>query len=204
MDKLNISNIILAGGLSSRMGTNKAELKIGEHTVIERIIKEFEPPTNESIIVTNNPNCYNSFNWKCVSDIYFQKGPLGGIHAGLLSSTNEINFVISCDMPFPNAKLLTKMLEHIHYNDIVVPVINEKLHPLFGLYKKSILTELIDCLEQDNLRVRKLYEKLSTYYITEKELYTKSELEKGIYEIDFFNMNTMNDYSKAKSLYSEF
>jgi molybdopterin-guanine dinucleotide biosynthesis protein A len=204
MDKLNISNIILAGGLSSRMGTNKAELKIGEHTVIERIIKEFEQTTNESIIVTNNPSCYNSFDWKCVSDIYLQKGPLGGIHAGLLSSSNEINFVISCDMPFPNAKLLTKMLEHIHCNDIVVPVINEKLHPLFGLYKKSILTELINCLEKDNLRVRKLYEKLSTYYITEKELYTKSELEKGIYEIDFFNMNTMNDYSKAKSLYSEF
>ncbi|MDF2608310.1 MAG: molybdopterin-guanine dinucleotide biosynthesis protein [Bacillales bacterium] len=203
MEKINVTNIVLAGGLSSRMGTNKAELEIGEHTVIERIIKEFEPHTNETIIVTNDLNAYCKHNWKCVSDIYVQKGPLAGIHAGLLGSSNDINFVISCDMPFPNSKLITKMLRHIHCNDIVVPVINGKLHPLFGVYKKTILSELINCLEQDNLRVRKMYEKVSTYYITELELYTDSELEMGIFEIDFFNMNTLDDYSKAKSLYSE-
>jgi molybdopterin-guanine dinucleotide biosynthesis protein A len=203
MENNNITNIILAGGKSSRMGTNKANLKIGSKSIFEIIVSELSQYTDETVIVSNEPNSYLSDNWLVVSDFYKEKGPLGGIHAGLMKSTNELNFIVSCDLPFANGKLIEKMKPHAIKNDIVVPVINGKLHPLFGFYKKSVLTDLIRCLDNDELRVRRLYDKLKVYFIDERELYSDEELASNKSDIDFFNMNTIEDFQNAISIYEK-
>src|SRR3954469_4803909 len=103
--------IILSGGKSSRMGTNKALLKINEKTNIKRITDTLKVLFNDIILVTNDPEDYQFLGVKMVSDHYPGQGPLAGVHAGLLASPHETNFVVACDMPFVSvglAELLVK------------------------------------------------------------------------------------------------
>ena len=97
--------IILSGGKSSRMGTNKALLPFKEKTNIERIRDELRSLFDDIILVTNDPESYEFLKIKTVSDKYPGKGPLAGVHAGLMASNYEENIVVACDMPFVSADL---------------------------------------------------------------------------------------------------
>src|SRR3954453_3010010 len=116
--------IILSGGKSSRMGTNKALLKINEKTNIERIADTLKLSFNDIILVTNHPEDYQFLGLKMVSDYYPDKGPLAGVHAGLLSSTYDTNFIVACDMPFVSGELAEVLVQKCGDYDAVIPVIN--------------------------------------------------------------------------------
>src|SRR6266496_3170841 len=95
-----ITGIILAGGKSSRMGTNKAFLRLGNKYVIEILADLMKNIFSKMILITNEPALYKFLKIDIYEDIYKNKGPLGGIHSGLVNSQTEKNFVLSCDIPF--------------------------------------------------------------------------------------------------------
>ena len=82
----NYTAIILSGGKSSRMGTNKSHLKINGKSLIERTVELCRSIFDESIIITNDIEEYVSLKIKCYKDIYPNFGPLSGIHSGLVNS----------------------------------------------------------------------------------------------------------------------
>src|SRR3989338_5642445 len=99
--------IVLAGGKATRMGgRNKAFLKIGGKTIIENLLDKLNPIFGKILIIANVPAQFNQSlvtsyqNTKIISDIIPEKGPLGGIYTGLMTSRAKFNFVIACDMPF--------------------------------------------------------------------------------------------------------
>ena len=99
------TGIILAGGKSSRMGTNKALLTIDGKTVIERIVNQLEQIVDEIIVVTNPFHDYEFLQLPMVEDKWKGMGPLAGIEAGLNASTTERNLIVACDMPFISIEL---------------------------------------------------------------------------------------------------
>ena len=141
--------IILAGGKSSRMGTNKALLKINDMTNIERILTNISPVFPDPILVTNDPGVYHFLGLKTVSDYFPGKGPLAGIHAGLIASSAEVNVVIACDMPFVSAELAAALVKNSRDYDAVVPVIGGRQHPLFAVFKKKLATKIEDNIKKD-------------------------------------------------------
>ena len=184
--------IILSGGKSSRMGTNKALLKINEKTNIERIRDRLQPFFSDMILVANNQDDYRFLEINMTADRYPGMGPLAGVHAGLSATHQETNLIVACDMPFVSAELAQALVEKCSGYDAVVPVIHGKQHPLFAVFHKRILPIVEDCLKNGDLRMKHLFERLHVLYVTEKDLGGFDDLEKI-----FFNMNHPSEYDEA-------
>ncbi|MCM3664562.1 molybdenum cofactor guanylyltransferase [Mesobacillus subterraneus] len=187
--------IILSGGKSSRMGTNKALLKFHEKTNIERIKDELKHVFDDIILVTNDPETYQFLNIKTVTDQYPGSGPLAGIHAGLEASDYEENFVVACDMPFVSAELASSLVKALKHHDAVVPVSDGRQHPLFAAYQKRVAGDAKACIEEGTLRLKHMLENLNVRYLAEEDLrlYCERSLERV-----FFNMNRPEEYEDAK------
>jgi molybdopterin-guanine dinucleotide biosynthesis protein A len=189
--------IILAGGKSSRMGTNKALLKINKKSNIERIKDKLKLRFDDIILVTNEPEVYDFLGLKMAADRYPGMGPLAGVHAGLLTSNYDINFIVACDMPFVSVDLAKVLVNSCRDYDAVIPVINGKQQPLFSVFKKEAASVVAECIEAGQLRMKHLLEHLNVLYVTEKELqiYSTNDLEQV-----FFNMNHPHEYEDAIKL----
>ncbi|MGX6445459.1 molybdenum cofactor guanylyltransferase [Neobacillus sp. K501] len=187
--------IILSGGKSSRMGTNKALLKINEKTNIERIADKLKILFDDIILVTNEPEQYKFLGLKMVEDQYPGMGPLAGVHAGLEVSDFEVNFVVACDMPFISVELANALVNNCSHYDAVVPVINGKQHPLFSVFKKETANKIEHSIADGRLRMKHLLDDLNVLYLTETELRALCQLD---LERIFFNMNHPNEYEEAK------
>jgi molybdopterin-guanine dinucleotide biosynthesis protein A len=186
--------IILSGGKSSRMGTNKALLKINEKTNIERISDRLKPLFDDIILVTNDLEQYEFLGLKIVSDQFPGMGPLAGVHAGLKASEYETNFIVACDMPFVSGELAQALVDKSSDYDAVIPVINGKQQPLFAVFQKRAAIEVEQCIKQERLRMKHLLDRLNVLYVTEKDLEINSSLD---LERVFFNMNHPNEYEEA-------
>ncbi|WML41706.1 molybdenum cofactor guanylyltransferase [Neobacillus sp. OS1-2] len=187
--------IILAGGKSSRMGTNKALLKINEKTNIERIADALKLLFDDIILVTNDSEQYEFLGLRMVADHFPGMGPLAGVHAGLLASDYDVNFIVACDMPFVSTELAEALVHNCGHYDAVIPVINGKQHPLFAVFQKKTVEEVAASIEAGRLRMKHLLDQLNVLYVTETELQTYSHLD---IERVFFNMNHPNEYEEAK------
>lgn len=134
-----ITGIILAGGKSTRMGQNKSLLKIGQDTIIERVVNLLKPLFPELLLITNNPDEYSFLNLKMYQDIYAGIGPLAGIHSGLLYSVTEKNFIISCDIPLMTRDVIQFLIDYPTTKPIVIAKADNFIQQLCGVYNKSIL-----------------------------------------------------------------
>src|SRR3989338_6940699 len=163
--------IILAGGESSRMGTDKAFLKIGNQPLIKRQIGVLRKIFEKIIIVTNSLPKYRGYKGiKIISDIIPHHGPLGGIYSGLLASSSTYNFVVACDMPFINQGLIRYIIRNRDNYDIIIPKIDRKYHPLFGMYSKNCLPIIEKRIKQQRLKVSSIFLKVKTNFISKREI----------------------------------
>ena len=188
--------IILAGGKSSRMGTDKALIKVNNDNMLESAVRALAGGFSELVVSANNKS-YDSLEIRTVSDVFPGRGPLAGIHACLLASGNDVNFVVPCDMPFIDVKLALYMVELAAGFDVVVPKIGNYYEPLFAVYNKSCLPAIEAHLMAGQNKVTMLFSegKLRVRNVN------KEEIEKfGHSESLFFNVNTPVDLEKAKNL----
>ena len=200
-----ITGIILAGGKSTRMGQNKSLLKIGELTVIERVIQLMSSIFKDTILITNTPDEYKFLNIQMYKDIYEYKGPLAGIHSGLANSTTEENFIISCDIPLMTQEMIEYIVDYKSENLITICKADGFIQQLAGRYSKSVLTNTEEILLEGiaetsdiNQKKRKcsvlgLIDKVGAEIIDVKNL----EFYK---EGTFHNMNRPEDYEKINDV----
>lgn len=189
--------IILAGGKASRLGgIDKAFLKIGRQTLINRQLKLLKKIFKKIIIVTNSPQKYKNFKGvRVIKDTIPYQGPLGGIYSGLLVSKSKYNFVLACDMPFLNLALIRYMLHIKDGFDVVVPKLKKGYETLFAIYSKNCISPISKLLTTDNLKVRSFFPKVKIREITQKEL-----LRFGGLNTLFMNINTKQDLTQAERL----
>ncbi len=184
----NITGIILAGGKSSRMGSEKGLLWLEGKPFIQHIVEALQPVAKEIIIVSSNSE-YDTFGLKRIEDIIPECGPIAGLHAGLTNSKTEDNLVVSCDVPLITTSLLRKLLpyKNIDY-DVVQFEAEGKTIPLIALYKKRCVEKCFEFLSKGEKRLSKLVSKFNTKTIAvqEKELF----LVKNINTIEDLNTVT--------------
>ena len=194
------TGIILAGGKSSRMGTNKALLTIDGKTVIERIVNQLDQIVDEIIVVTNQFHDYEFLQLPMVEDKWKGMGPLAGIEAGLNASSTARNLVVACDMPFISIELGKYLLTQLDQYQAAVPEISGQLHPLFAAYRKDICEAVSKSLSENQLRIRQL---LHTIHVKIIENELLDSLGISTEEIYFFNMNHREEYHKAINIIKE-
>jgi molybdenum cofactor guanylyltransferase len=191
------TGIILAGGRSSRMGTNKALLKLSEKTVIEKISEELREVVSDILIVTNTFEDYQFLGLPMIEDQWKGMGPLAGIHAGLNSSNTEKNLITACDMPFISSELGNILLHLLDKYDVVVPKISGQIHPLFAAYRKDVHTEIEKSLQKQELRMSAFLKRMNTKIMSEEDL---SEHNFSYLDQHFFNMNHPDEFEIARKL----
>jgi molybdenum cofactor guanylyltransferase len=190
-----ISALILAGGGSGRFGgIIKPNFVVGGEKIISRIIYAIKDYFSEIIIATNNPEEFSDFeSYKLVRDIYLQSGPLGGIHAGMKSSSGEAVFVFAGDLPFLNGKIIADLINEYASMDheIIVPKVGSLIEPLHAIYKVSLILELEKFLsEGTNRSVRDFVAARDAYYCE----FPANEVSK----LAFTNINTQSDIDRIQ------
>ena len=192
------TGIILAGGKSSRLGSEKALAKLGEKSLIELTVDCLSTICQAIIVVTNqnliNPIKAIQLNVKLVLDFYPGKGALGGVYTGLASTDTYYSLIVGCDMPFLNRDLLNHLIYSAPGFDAVVPEINGMIEPLHAIYSKNCLITIKQLLDQGDLSVSKLVSLVKTRYVNQSEI-DKFDPE----HLSFFNINTQKDLRKARS-----
>ncbi len=188
MNMSNMTVIILAGGKASRFGRDKAFVKIEGIPIIKRQIKILSKAFKKIIIVTNSPDKYRLKGVKIIQDIIPDKGPLGGLYSGLRASDSIYNFVVACDMPFLNERLVKYMIKNIKNFDVFIPKIDNKLHPLCGIYSKNCIPVIEQRLMQDRLKVSGIFSELKAKFISKKKL---QSFDKALLCLE--NINTLQD-----------
>jgi len=149
----NVTGIILAGGKSRRMGSDKGLMIINGKPMIQYIIDELESLDIPVIIVSDNPQ-YEIFGIPVFEDSIKNKGPMAGIYTGLLHSNTEKNVVLSCDVPKISAKLIKQLVSSANNNEVSILKHGDTLHPLIGMYKRSLLKDVKTSLNKDQLKMK--------------------------------------------------
>ncbi len=185
--------IILSGGNNRRIGIDKAFLSISGRALIEREIAVLSRIFIHIIIVTNKPEKYKYLDTEFISDLIPGKGPLGGMYTGLSISRDKYNFVVSCDLPFLNAGLISYMKGLINKEDVIVPEQNQFREPLHAFYSKDCMTAIKKCIDQDDLRIQSFFPDVKVRYVD------STEIERFDPEgTAFFNVNTEENLISAK------
>jgi molybdopterin-guanine dinucleotide biosynthesis protein A len=195
---LSRSAFLLAGGKSSRMGTNKAFLEFSGQTLLHRALSTLKSVCDD-IAILGDPALFGHFG-PVISDLFPACGPLGGIHAALKHSSSDLNLVLAVDMPFVSPELLRFLLLVAAANDaiVTVPRTGRGFQPLCAVYRRNFF-QIADA----NLRARK-YKIDASFSSIPLRIVDDSELSAaGFSEKNFFNINTPNDRTVADDLRSE-
>jgi len=191
MDKQNITGIILAGGKSSRMGTDKGFLLLNHKPFVEYSIEALKPFTSEILIISDYSE-YDKFGLKRITDITKNAGPVAGICAGLEASKTEYNVILSCDIPLITPQIVEKLIENIDSVSQIIQIESEgKSMPLIAIYKKEITKTFNNFLKNDERRLR-----VAINSCVSKNV--KLEKEEAFTTM---NVNTQNELKAVKNAY---
>jgi len=207
-----ITSIIIAGGRSSRMGTNKALLPLNGMAVIERMIRELEQVSQRILIAGGQHHDYNHLGPEVVTDQYPDMGPLAGLYAGLSAATTEWSLVVACDLPFVHRGVFAEIRERvtrieeenasIEKEERVQAIIVKaggRIQPLLAAYRQGVLPGLQLALEGGRLRMSEWVTSLHVEYIDGADLADKLGDTEGMLQ---FNMNDIEDYERARAMLS--
>lgn len=151
-----ITGVILAGGRSSRFGSNKAFATYEGIPLIDRVVNVMSPLFQKLVIVTNNPAEYERLHLPLLRDLEPYKGPLGGIYTALRQTSNDTLFVVGCDMPLLSEEVIRKIIEQGKGADAAVPVWENNREYLMALYSRRLLPLFGRFLREGRLSLRGL------------------------------------------------
>jgi len=199
MGHSDITVIVLAGGHSSRLGTDKALLRLdGTRTLLETVVMRMKHLGPEVIVVSKV--AIEIVGARNVTDAIPDGGPLGGLCSGLQAARFSHCLVVACDMPFLNLRLLSYMAERPRNYDALVPRLGvgtraPGIHPLHAIYTKRCLPAIETVLASGSRVIRDFYPKVNTVYIDGNDI-------NGIDRecLSFFNINTPQDLAQAQTL----
>jgi len=196
---LNISCIVLAGGKGLRLGRSKILETIDNTSLLQRALSNLSFLDSDIIIVNATkqplPHFIGYPKQRIVADTYPEKGPLGGIYTGLMTSDSFYNLVVASDMPFLNQALLRHMIQLSNGFDLVVPRLGNMVEPLHAVYSKGCLAPIERMLKQGNLSVNQLFTLVRVRYVEAEEI-DRFDPE----HLSFFNINTEADLETAREL----
>ena len=187
-DSPGVTGFILAGGKSSRYGSNKALVEVDGIRLIERAVRVMKAVFQRIVILTNTPADYAFLDLPMEGDIIKGLGPIGGLYTGLELMSEEAGFFVACDMPFLNEDLLRHMVTVRGGFDAVVPRMGWMIEPLHAIYTKTCLPVFKGAIEAHDHQIVKCLARLHVKYLEEQELKAfDPELR------SFFNINQPKD-----------
>lgn len=141
---MDFGGIVLSGGKSSRMGTDKGSLEIeGKKMVTYSIDTLSACGIQDVLLITNEPSKYADITCNKVSDEIPDLGPMGGMYTGLINSTSKFNIVLACDTPMIHKNVIVILMKYFK-PPITCISYQGKIQPLISIFSK----EVIECIQQ--------------------------------------------------------
>jgi molybdopterin-guanine dinucleotide biosynthesis protein A len=136
---------ILAGGMSNRMGRDKAFLPIGSRPLIEIVAQRLRPFVERLVIIGNAHNLQRLRETltadAMMTDVQPGYGPLMGIYTGLMHTETSWNLFLPCDMPWIDGRLIERLAGAAHGEAEIVA----SLHPTEGIQPFPLLCHVKAC-----------------------------------------------------------
>jgi molybdopterin-guanine dinucleotide biosynthesis protein A len=190
---LDTSAFILAGGTSSRMGTDKAFLELYGQTLLLRALGIARLVAADVRIV--GPRDKYAPYAPVVEDMIPGRGPLGGIHAALSATSTDLNLILAVDLPFLRPELLLYLFDRARGSGatVTVPRAGGHLHPLCAVYRRTFRDRAEDALGAGRNKIDPLFQPADTLLVEEADLVKLS-----FPATMFDNLNTREEYDRAQ------
>ena len=186
-----VTVFVLAGGHSSRMGSDKALLHFGGVTLLERSLQTGRAIA-EKVYIAGPRQRYGQFA-EAIEDIYPDCGPLGGIHAALSATETDLNLMLSVDMPLMTPGFLEWLVRQACASRqlIVVPNALGGLQPLCAVYRPPVRPAAEQALKRGDYKISHLFTAVSTRQISQEEIAAAG------FSLEIFrNVNTSEEYEE--------
>jgi molybdopterin-guanine dinucleotide biosynthesis protein A len=192
--------IILAGGRSSRMGTDKALLPLANaphSTFLAQLATTLASLCNELLLVARDEEQAARYkaataNVRIVTDKAPDYGPLMGIYSGLSAIQAAKALIVAVDMPFVQPALVSLLIARASATAITVPVVNTVPQVLCAVYPRSLLPQIEITLAQGRRDPRSLLTSAPVQYIDEAQLRAVDPQLRS-----FINVNTPEEWRES-------
>ncbi len=183
---MKISGILIAGGKSKRMGTDKSLLTYGQQSFMERAVNLLRQFTDDLLISSNTD--YRDFPYKFVSDNIPNTGPIGGLYACLPLIKHDSALVMPVDMPLLTTEVFSYLLRQADFSKTVnIFKANDRMQMLTGLYHKDLMPVLKQQIGAGDYKLQNLLKKTSHHII-----------DAGDFSSQFININTPESLQKLQ------
>ncbi len=190
MTRNDVTVQIMLGGLSTRMGQDKAMVTLGGKTLLDRAIERWQgygAGLQLSVGAAERAELAPD-GIPAVADVYPERGPLGGLHAGLHACDSTLLLLVAVDCPFLGPDQADALVEAIGDSEACVYTLDGRPQPLFGLYRRRCWTSAETLILQGDNRMSQLLEWSNTVYVPAKDI------------APFRNLNTPEDLAQAEAL----
>ncbi|MGD9715394.1 MAG: molybdenum cofactor guanylyltransferase [Thermomicrobiales bacterium] len=194
---------VLAGGRSSRLGTDKALLRLDADgpSLIESVLSLAHQLTDDVMVVGREVLDGTSTHVRFLPDPAIDQGPLAGIATALAASQYDRCLVLPCDAPFLSLHVLHWMISLPQTTDALVPSTSarsrqggrQSLQTLHAIYRRTCLAPIRAALEHGNRHTTAWFESATIQVLPED---TIRQIDPQL--MTFFTINTPEDLEYAR------
>lgn len=166
-----LAGLVLCGGSSRRMGTDKALLAVDGVPLYLHVARRLAEVAEPVLLAPGTPGRLGATGFSEVADAIPGLGPVAGLVAGLAASAHDLTAVVACDMPEVSAGLLMLLADMCAAGgwEAAAPVTDDGLQPLHAVYAAAALPPLRGALTRGTLSLRDALSELNVLAVGEAE-----------------------------------
>ncbi|MCK4548053.1 MAG: molybdenum cofactor guanylyltransferase [Candidatus Eisenbacteria sp.] len=189
--------ILLAGGQSRRLKTDKLHLELAHGRVLAHLVDLCRDLFRCVFLITDRPGRIPAPHpdVRMVADEIPGSGPLGGLLSGLRASSSDRCFVTACDLPFLHPELIRFLARRIGNQDVLVPARGDFIEPLVGFYSKGCCEAIRRRIDDGDLRIRGFWTEVRTEIVELDGAFDAPDLRTWL-----LNINTRHDLEIAEAV----
>jgi len=177
------------------MGSDKARLRLGSESMVDRQIRLLRAVCR-GVSILGPPNRFPDAGVRVYADDIPGKGPLGGVHTGLRRARTEFSLFLSCDMPLMDARFLRYLCEQAiasHASATVPPSWAKGVYPLCAVLRRGVLSTVLSCLGLGQNQMGRFLKKVQRRTLSKAEF-----AQAGFSPRIFYNANTPEEYENVR------
>lgn len=194
---MDIACAIVAGGMSRRMGVDKALIMLGGRPLINHVYDKARRVFKDIMVVSSHHSRFDGIDAPVMPDILPVKGSIVGVVSSLIYSSAPYVCILACDMPNLSEKALAYMAGEVRGEDVIVPRTTHGYEALHAIYSRSCISFFLSSIERNRLKITGVFPYLTVRELTDETAFLRS----GQYV--FSNINTKEELFAASKLYEK-
>lgn len=186
--------VILAGGMSRRMGRDKAALPFGEETMLSRLVRIYRPYFDLTAVSVNQAGRFDTAGAMEVVDRRPGDGPMAGLESAFLDTGADVIFLTGTDLPLGDPALANHLMKLRGNHDVCLIRSQKGPEPLFAVYTSACLPAIQKALSEGRRSMFSMLQEVRTL-----EIPSESLVDFNVQQI-LTNVNDPEEYARVLEL----